>query len=343
MEQRDARELELAQRYKPLLVLYPEIEADSRERARNQDWRKTGDSPISQDYHPRDVRLILDHARLGRRTSHDADTLVQEMNRRPEAERIRYHQGMPTPRKAWRSYHEIVAGGGIHRGHEYPYVGYAHFVHGDGASVYAGLVAIQYWFIYYYNDWKASHAGDWEHIVVFLKETTGDSQGQLEPIACAYSAHHGGYRLRWQRVERVDDQGNLDRDNGNHPVVYVASGSHANYFFGPSRYATSTEVLGARITAGEVPIAGSFTDFTTSLEAGFKVFPEVRVVPTPGQSGWTDEWAWLNFRGKWGSKGMAKWKYYLGFLRGHSVIGEAPGSLPDRSNWSDPFGWADRE
>ena len=174
-----------------------------------------------------------------------AERLTDHLNRNRGTSRIKYHKGLPTPKKSWKDYYEIITRQGVHQRDEYPHTTYVHFVHGDKESRYSRLIAIQYWFIYFYNDWKASHAGDWEHIVVFLKEPARDADGEPEPVACAYSAHHGGYRLAWRHVERVDDLGNRDRTQAaTHPVVYVANASHANYYFGPSRYATSTRGAG---------------------------------------------------------------------------------------------------
>lgn len=338
------RQLQLAERYKPLLVLYPEISAASRDHARNKNWRESANPPITQDYHPRDVRLILDHAWMGIRSQHDGDLLLAQMDRNGSKRRIKYHRGMPTPDKSWKNYRDIVAKQGTHRRENYPHQTYVHFAYADSQSRYAGLTAIQYWFIYYYNDWKTSHAGDWEHIVVFLRESPDNQAADSRPIACAYSAHHGGYRLAWEHVERVNDLSEPDdSDKATHPVVYVANGSHANYFFGPSRYATTTEVLGARVTSDQLPFSGEFTDFTESFERGIRIFPEVKVVPPPVNGSWEGEWRWLNFRGKWGSQEMSKLNYYLGLVLRRRPIGDAPGSLPERNNWNNPFEWADRE
>lgn len=207
-----------------------------------------------------------------------------------------------------------------------------------------GLIAIEYWLIYLYNDWKSTHEGDWELTVVFLRQPS-DSGGQPEPIACAYSAHHGGYRLPWRQVEKVDDQ-ERRADAGSHPVVYVANGSHANYFFGPGHYATTTERFGVRITTGEFPFTGEFTDYTTSFEEGVRVLPKVKIVPAPVDGRWSDDWRWLNFSGEWGSQGVPRWLRWLPGVRRVgplSRIWGAPGSLPRRRNWGDPFAWAENE
>jgi hypothetical protein len=75
-----------------------------------------------------------------------------------------------------------------------------------------GRVAIEYWFMYLYNDFYDRHEADWEGVTVFLHGTS--------PLGVSYSAHQGRRWLRWasQSVQ-----------NGTHPIVYVAHGSHADY------------------------------------------------------------------------------------------------------------------
>ena len=87
-----------------------------------------------------------------------------------------------------------------------------------------GATVLQYWY-FYYDDlysydyppdalfWQA-HEGDWEMVTVVLRDGQPDTVG--------YSQHCTGERRRWSKVERW--QGTT------HPVVYVASGSHANLF-----------------------------------------------------------------------------------------------------------------
>jgi len=105
---------------------------------------------------------------------------------------------------------------------------------GDGASVVygrvtrpegAGAIVLQYWYFYYDNTysynyppddfiWQA-HEGDWEVVNVVL------SEGE-QPQFVGYSQHCRGQRLDWAS----DQLARLDT----HPIVYVAVGSHANYF-----------------------------------------------------------------------------------------------------------------
>ena len=90
-----------------------------------------------------------------------------------------------------------------------------------------GYTVLQYWFFYAYNPWGAYkfgynvHEGDWEMVSIFLEPQGED----LIPRYAAYSAHHD----KGAKVTRVwgsDKMTIID----NHPVVYVALGSHAAYF-----------------------------------------------------------------------------------------------------------------
>jgi hypothetical protein len=337
----------LAERYRPLLILYPEV--SSRIRRKHPNWRKLGGPPVCEDYHPRDVRLVLDHARIRHsRAPHDAEQLLRELERNPATARIDILEGAyPGQRnKFWAAYYDIVNKIGDHKEDEtYPLSAYVNVVYGDElasdiapnehAADYRGLIAIDYWFIYFYNHWVSVHEGDWEHVLVVVKEDA-DPEGQPEPIACAYSVHDIGYRLPWRDVHKVNDQRERTHQ-GTHPVVYVANGSHANYFFGDRPYPAKVEVLGYRIRTRKLPWA----DYTTSFRDGVKVFPELRVVPPLVDGRWEGEWRWLNFTGRWGSRGPG-WLprvLQIGCLRG---IQEAPESLPPRRNWRNPFEWIDR-
>jgi hypothetical protein len=105
----------------------------------------------------------------------------------------------------------------------------------------AGLV-LQYWIYYLYNDWANRHESDWECVTVVL------NRGESIPRGAAYSAHFGGYWRDWPDVSRQTGAGVLDQE-GTHPVVYVARGSHAQYF-GPRMPGYMT-MLGARLFTGE--------------------------------------------------------------------------------------------
>ena len=85
-------------------------------------------------------------------------------------------------------------------------------------------VVLQYWLFYYDNVYRypflppgaiwQSHEGDWEVVSVVLSE-------EQEPLSAGYSQHCSGETRRWSKTPRW---------RGTHPKVYVAHGSHANYF-----------------------------------------------------------------------------------------------------------------
>ena len=88
----------------------------------------------------------------------------------------------------------------------------------DGKSI-----VLQYWLFYYDNLYRypflplgtiwQSHEGDWEVVNVVLTN-------QKRPVAVGLSEHCSGETRAWAETERRDG----------HPTVYVALGSHANYF-----------------------------------------------------------------------------------------------------------------
>jgi hypothetical protein len=73
-----------------------------------------------------------------------------------------------------------------------------------------GRLAIEYWFLYLYNDFLDRHEADWEGVTVVLDNGA--------PLGMSFSQHQGRTWSAWP--------GTLADD---HPIVYVASGSHANY------------------------------------------------------------------------------------------------------------------
>jgi hypothetical protein len=102
-----------------------------------------------------------------------------------------------------------------------------------------GWVILQYWLFYPFNDWRSGffgandHEADWEKIFVYLSES---DEGEVRPEWVAYAAHNytgDNLRRRWDdpELEKV----------GEHPVIYVAAGSHASYF-APGEYLTELDL-----------------------------------------------------------------------------------------------------
>ena len=75
----------------------------------------------------------------------------------------------------------------------------------------SGRVAIEYWFLYLYNDFYDQHEADWEGVTVVLENDT--------PLGATYSQHQGRKWVAWSALSTT----------GGHPIVYVARGSHAEY------------------------------------------------------------------------------------------------------------------
>lgn len=151
-----------------------------------------------------------------------------------------------------------------------PAVVYAHVARQADAP---GLIALQFWLYYYFNDFNNTHESDWEFVqLVFPAESAEEALG-VTPLAAGYAQHSGGEAADWDdpRLERV----------GSHPVVYVAAGSHAS-FFSP------------RLFLGRSANEGFGCDDTRA--PGDRVSPEVRLLSDdPAQAP-----PWLRFEGHWG-------------------------------------------
>lgn len=79
-----------------------------------------------------------------------------------------------------------------------------------------GLTWVQYWLWYLYNPKKVvvtgDHEGDWEFVQI--------GYAGEQPVCMTASQHRSGGAAMWWELER----------RGRRPLVYVAFGSHANYF-----------------------------------------------------------------------------------------------------------------
>ena len=85
-----------------------------------------------------------------------------------------------------------------------------------------GRLWLQYWLFYYYNDFQllgplvsgGKHEGDWEVVQIRL----GPSE---QPEQAVISQHKAAESRAWTDVRKA---------GANTPMVYIARGSHANYF-----------------------------------------------------------------------------------------------------------------
>jgi RsiW-degrading membrane proteinase PrsW (M82 family) len=179
-----------------------------------------------------------------------------------------------------------------------PVTVYAHVVRDDMARI-----TVQYWALYFYNDWFNKHEGDWEMVQVMLG-------ADARPEWVVLSQHHGGTRRAWSRAPL---------EEGSHPAAYVALGSHANYFVGDEVFPNSQGVADRRIT---------ILDRTGTAS---RVIPEVILLPERDQlAAAPDEWpgaAWLPFRGRWGE------------VAAQSDFGGPLGPADKGEQWERPYAW----
>ncbi len=165
-----------------------------------------------------------------------------------------------------------------------------------------GKLAVQYWLYYTFNDAKNKHEGDWEMSQVDFDASTVQQALSEAPYQVDVAQHAGGERSEWTdpRVEK----------NGTHPVIFVATGSHASYF-------------GAAVYLGRSPHEGFGCDSTRKstepAPAQIVLLPNVPSSPTA-------LFAWLAFNGRWGQRERA--------------INNGPTGPADKEQWLHPLEWA---
>jgi hypothetical protein len=223
----------------------------------------------------------------------------------------------------------------------------------------AGYVVVQYWFFYYFNDWRSraygvnDHEGDWEQVTIYLVDDTDDTDGDtddaasadgLRPAWIAFSAHdeHGAdLRRRW-------DDPDLTIVDG-HPVVYAGLGSHAGAVL-PGEYLITvrTQRL-SRLAATARRISRFLQPWVRDHEPhagvgipyveynrgdGVEIGPHTatpwRPVLIDDETGWV-----RSYRGLWGDDTNDP----FGGERGPGGPRyERDGTV--RTSWADPVGWS---
>jgi hypothetical protein len=358
--------VELAQRFAPRLILFPER-------------KELGSPKIGEDagdYHPRSLELLLERGRLYPGTLRALGRLkfawlFSHISRMPATldnlatshhsfDQIRLlGRPIPRPQQAWDVYFEIlnaIDAQGRSGYDRFPLTVYAHVITRTEAEQasrtnatirpadYAGKVgrpfyrppggvqpddlALQYWFCYCFDDWANIHEGDWESITLFLRR----QNSAWLPLDATYSAHENGARRHWEDIEHLEDT---------HPVVYVASGSHASYFqHVPEGY--STELSGYIIGNLKFKLGFKFSthqrDFVPQPGAQHPpLVPQVEVLPDPIEVVEADNPArrhlkWMSFKGSWGAREL-----------GRLIAGGPSGPMRKGLKWLNPFAWSETE
>lgn len=184
-------------------------------------------------------------------------------------------------------------------------------------------LAVQYWFFYYYNRYNNLHEGDWEGIQILFDVGTVDEALRTEPTSIGYSQHFGGEIAQWDGTK-------LERQDGSHPVVYPAVGSHAS-FFAPALYLgrSGSEGFGCDTTLGA----------TRRLEPDVVLLPDD--VDDPN-----DPLAWLTFEGLWGELRFGPFSGATGPITKprwtkpvdwHETLRDSSVVVPDASQSIDPY------
>jgi len=177
------------------------------------------------------------------------------------------------------------------------------YAHVATDPLHPGKLAIGYWFYYTFNDFTDKHESDWEMAQVDFAAPTAAAALQTGPYEVDLSQHAGGERSAW-----TDSK--LQKD-GTHPVIYDATGSHANYF-GHALYLGR----GAREGFG----CDDTRNATQRLQLKTVLLPDV---PTSASA----PYAWLAFQGRWGQK--------------EAGINNGPTGPAAKEQWLAPIEWSD--
>ena len=344
--------VELAQRFAPHLVLFPEEQDRGRP---GQQVDRIG------EYYPRGIGPLLERGqvRSGLFQPRQPSTLdALAAFTRASDELLLLGKALPDVEQAWKTYFEILDGAdprGQTGRERYPLTIYARVQTRGEANAASAIpanlgkdyplapeeigrpffldrlddddVSLQYWFCYYYDDWANQHEGDWEGISLLLRRTSAG----YEPVGAGYYAHETGTRRHWTEVER-------SVAGGLHPLVYVAAGSHASYFqYIPSGYFTTVPGLIIPVVNLRLRVLVSSTRMDRVPDCRFNpVEPQVQVLPDPvgpadpNDAAWQHA-KWLRFAGSWGVRVLSGLAY--GGPRGPSHKG---------LKWHNPFAWAER-
>jgi hypothetical protein len=177
------------------------------------------------------------------------------------------------------------------------------YAHVATDPLHPGKLAVGYWFYYTFNDFTDKHESDWEMAQVDFAASTAAAALRTGPYEVDLSQHAGGERSAWTDTK-------LQKD-GTHPVIYDATGSHANYF-------------GRALYLGRGAREGFGCDDTR--KATLRLQPKTILLPDVPSSA-SAPYAWLAFEGRWGQK--------------EAGINDGPTGPAAKEQWLAPIEWAD--
>ena len=89
-------------------------------------------------------------------------------------------------------------------------------------SDHPGIVVLQYWFFWVFNDWNDKHEGDWEMIQLLFDAPDAEAALAKAPARVAFAQHEGSEVAVWSDPKLHTE--------GTHVAVYPGAGSHAAYY-----------------------------------------------------------------------------------------------------------------
>ncbi|MDX2022003.1 MAG: hypothetical protein SF187_17330 [Deltaproteobacteria bacterium] len=136
------------------------------------------------------------------------------------------------------------------------------YVHAFWLNRHLGLLAIQYWFFYPFNDWVNRHEGDWEHVATVFKGPTAlENPGAFTPVATFFYFHEWVHEAKQVLHLRGGSAA------AKHPVVFVGGqGDMWNLWH-----------CSHRQSGGSYPCAGRFAN--AGADRGWLVSPSEQVQP----------------------------------------------------------------
>lgn len=174
---------------------------------------------------------------------------------------------------------------------------YAHIVFDEENN----RLALQYWFYWYFNDWNNTHESDWEGIQVMWDDVDSvEAALEVPPTRIGYSQHGNGEMADWG-----DDKVQLE--DGTHPRVYPAAGSHATFFSNDTFLAWGERNSG----------------FGCDVSLPKSVRTPLDVILVPNEIDPDGEFAWLLYEGRWGEQQRGPYNGPIGPMH--------------NSRWSQPF------
>jgi hypothetical protein len=166
-----------------------------------------------------------------------------------------------------------------------------------------GKLAVQYWLYYTFNDFTDKHESDWEMAQVDFDAATPQGALRTGPYEVDVAQHAGGERSDW-------DDPKLEKQ-GTHPVIYAATGSHANYF-------------GSALYLGRGASEGFGCDDTR--DADTRVPLQTNLLPSRVPTSSSDRDAWLGYDGRWGQQ--------------EKGLNSGPTGPATKGSWPTPIEWA---